>query len=85
MYSSTFSSTLAQDRVGGRYRAPAALLPGKRPGSHCIQVREWASLDVCVENLDLPGFDPRTVQAVTSRYTDCAIAAHEYGEIVELY
>ena len=25
-----------------------------------------------------PGFDPRTVQPVASRYTDWAIAAHKY-------
>jgi hypothetical protein len=28
------------------------------------------------ENLPLPGFDPRTIQPVASRYTDYAIPAH---------
>jgi hypothetical protein len=27
----------------------------------------------CAENLAPPGLDPRTVQTVASRYTDCAI------------
>jgi hypothetical protein len=26
-----------------------------------------------------PGFDPRTVQLVASRYTDCTITAHRMG------
>jgi hypothetical protein len=25
-----------------------------------------------------PGFDPRTVQTVASRYTDCAVSAHRH-------
>jgi hypothetical protein len=28
------------------------------------------------KNLPTPGFDPRTVQPVASRYIDCAIPAH---------
>jgi len=56
--------------VGGQRDAPAALPPGKRPGTHCIggwvgpragRVRKFSHL---------PGFDPRTVQPVASRYTD---------------
>ena len=32
---------------------------------------------ICAENLTPPpGFDPRTVQPIASRYTDCAIPAH---------
>jgi hypothetical protein len=32
----TLSLTSAQDAVGGEHHAPAALPPGKRPGTHCI-------------------------------------------------
>jgi hypothetical protein len=35
-YSSTPSLTSAIDGVGGQRHAPAALPPGKRPGTHCI-------------------------------------------------
>jgi hypothetical protein len=36
-------------RVGGQFHAPAALLPGKRPGSNCIGVwvGSMAGLDGC--------------------------------------
>jgi len=34
-YSSTLSLTSALDDVGGQRQAPAALPPGKRPGTHC--------------------------------------------------
>jgi hypothetical protein len=33
-------------------------------------------LDGCGKSRHPPGFDPRTVQPVASRYTDWAIAAH---------
>ena len=37
MYSSVLSSTSALDGgVGGQRHVPAALPPGKRPGTHCI-------------------------------------------------
>jgi len=35
-YSSTLFLTSALDGVGGQRHAPAALLPGKRPGTHFI-------------------------------------------------
>jgi len=48
-YSSTLSLTSALDGVGGQRHAPAALLPGKRPGTQCIG--GWAGpragLDEC--------------------------------------
>ena len=58
----------------GQRHALAALYPRERPGTHCTggwvgpqgrsgQVRKISPL---------PGFDPRTVQPVTSRYTDYA-------------
>ena len=64
--------------VGGHLHAPAALPPGKRPGAHCIggwvgpQGRSGRVLKISPP----PGFDPRTVQPVASRYTDYAIPAH---------
>ena len=62
-------------RVGGQLHAPAALFPGKRPGSPLYRrlggpqgrsgrVRKIAPT---------PGFDPRTVQPVASRCTDYAM------------
>jgi len=61
--------------VGGQSHVPAALPPGKSPGTHCIGswVGPRASLDGCGKSRTLPGFDPRTVQPVASRYTDWAI------------
>ena len=76
--SSTLSLTSALDGVGGQRLAPAALPPVKRAGSHCTGgwVGPRAGLDECGKSRPPPGFDPRTVQAVASRYTDWAIAAH---------
>jgi hypothetical protein len=64
-------------REGGQLHAPAALPPGKRPDTHCIggwvghQGRSGRVRKISPP----PGFDPRTVQLVASRYTDWAIAA----------
>jgi hypothetical protein len=62
--------------VGDQRRAPAALPPGKTryplyrrlagPQGRSGRVRKISSP---------PVFDPRTVQSVASRYTDCAIPA----------
>jgi hypothetical protein len=59
--------------VGGQRHDPAALPPEKtryrRLGGP--QGRSWR-----VRNISHPpGFDPRTVQPVVSRYNDCAIPA----------
>ena len=56
-------------RVGGQFRAPATLPPGKGPGTHCIGgwVDPKAGLDGCGKSRPPPGFDPRTVQPVASR------------------
>jgi len=35
-----------------------------------------AGLDGCGKSRPPPGFDPRTVQPIASRYTDCAIPTH---------
>ena len=63
--------------MGDQRQAPAVLPPGKtqyplygRLGRHqdrCERVRKISPP---------PGFHPRTVQPVVSRYTDCAIPAH---------
>jgi hypothetical protein len=59
-------------RVGVQLHAPAALSPGKSPGTHFIGgwVGPRAGLDGCGKSHPAPGFDPRTVQPVASRYTD---------------
>ena len=63
--------------VGGQHYAPAALPSGKTryplyrrlggPQGRSGRVRKISPP---------PAFDPRTVQSVASRYTDCAIPAH---------
>ena len=40
-----------------------------------------ADLDRCEKFRPPPGFDPRTVQPVASRYTDNAIVAPFFGEV----
>ena len=69
-YSSTLSLTSALGGVGGQRHASAALPPGKTgyllyrrlggPRSRSGQVRKISPL---------PGFDPRAVRPVASRYT----------------
>ena len=52
--------------------------PGRLyPGKDIVQEAGWAPEPVWTgaENLDPPGFDPQTFQAVASRYTDRAIPA----------
>ena len=66
--------------VGGQRHAPSALPPGKTqyllsrglggPQSRSGQMRKISPL---------PGFDPRTVQPVASRYTDWATPALRAG------
>jgi hypothetical protein len=59
--------------VNGRRHAPVAFTPGKDPVP-IVQEAGWASGSVWIgaENLTPPGFDPRTVQLIGNRYTDCA-------------
>ena len=58
--------------VSGQHHAPAALPPGNTSGIQCTG--DWAGLrvwlEVCRKSRPPPGFDPRTVQPVASRYTD---------------
>jgi len=50
---------------------PRLLYPQKRPGTHCMGgwVGPRAGLDGCGKSRPPPGFDPRTVQPVASRYS----------------
>jgi hypothetical protein len=54
--------------------ATVAFYSRERPGTHWTG--DWmdprAGLDRCGKSRPPPGFDPRTVQPVASRYTDCA-------------
>jgi len=57
---------------------PRPLYSRERPGTHSIG--SWAGLrtglDMCGKSRPPPpGFDPRTVQPVVSRYTNCIIPA----------
>ena len=60
-------------RVGGQHHAPAALLPGKTRLGGPQGLSEWVR-----KISPPPGFDPRTVQPVASRYTDWANLAASY-------
>ena len=62
--------------VASQRHAPAALPPGKRPGTHFIGcwVSPRAGLDGCGKSRPPLGFDPQT-QPVANRYTDWAIPA----------
>ena len=55
--------------VGDQRHAPAGLTP-ERPGTHCIGgwLDPRAGLEGCGKSRPPPGFDPRTVQPVASRY-----------------
>jgi len=67
--------------VGGERHTPAAL-PPERPGTLCTRV--WVDLrgrSGRVRKISpSPGFDPRTVKSVASRFTDWAIQVQcRYG------
>ena len=57
--------------LGGQHHAPAALHPGKTwypLYRKLVEPQGWSGL---VQKISpLPGFDPRTVQPVVSRYTN---------------
>jgi len=82
MCSATLSLTSSLDGVGGQRHAPL-LLPrketrypfyGRLTGYLAQSGRVW-------KIPSSPGFDPRTVQPVTRRYTDYTISAHVVGQI----
>ena len=58
--------------VGGQRHAPAALPPGKKPGTHCTGgwVGPRVGLDGCGESRPPLVFDSRTVNRIASVYTD---------------
>jgi hypothetical protein len=63
--------------VGGQHHAPAALSPGKTRYPLYRRLGELQGRAGRVRKISSPpGFDPRTVQPVASRYTDWAIPAH---------
>ena len=72
MYSYTLPSTSALDGGGWSTLRPGRFTPGKDPVP-IVQEAGWATGPVWTgaENLvSTPGFDPRTVQPVASRYTN---------------
>jgi hypothetical protein len=63
--------------ASGRRHAPAALPPGKRPGTHCLG--EWVvqgRSGKFWKNSPSPVLDPQTVQPIATRYFDYAIPDH---------
>jgi hypothetical protein len=66
--------TTALEGVRGQRHATAALYPRERPCIHCTGgwVGPRVGLDSCGKFHPPLGFDPRTVQPVTSLYTDYA-------------
>ena len=73
----TLSLTSAQDKVGGQHHTAFALPPRKQIRNLWYrrlggpQSTFWRAQN----SRTSPGFDPQTVQAVASSYTDCIIAA----------
>ena len=62
--------------VGGQHHATAALPPVKTRYPLCKRLGRPQGRSGRVRKISPPpGFDPRTVQSVASRYTDCAIPA----------
>ena len=72
IYSSTLPSTSALNERWVVSTTPRPLYPQERPGTCCTggRVGRRAGLDGCGKSRPAPGFDPRTVQPVVSRYTD---------------
>ena len=76
MYSSTLSLTSALE-VGGQRHAPAALPPGNTRYPLCRGLGGPQGRSGQVRKISPPPrFDPRAMQFVASRYTDCAIPVH---------
>ena len=79
MYSSTLSLTSALDRGGGKRHASATLPPGKTLYPLYRRLGGPQGWSGQVQKISpSPGFDPRSIQLVASRYTDYTIPArHE--------
>jgi len=69
---------MALEGMRDQRHAPAALYPRERPGTHCTGgwVGPRAGLDRRGKSRHAPGFDPRTVLPVASRYTHYATRTH---------
>jgi len=64
--------------VGGQCHALAAFPPGKTQYPLYKRLGGPQGLSGWVRIASPPpGFDPRTVQPIASRYTDCTILAHD--------
>ena len=66
---------------GGQRHAPAALPPEKIHGTHCAEgsMRPRVGLNGCGNSPPPPpGIDPRTLQPLASRFTDCDIPTHNF-------
>ena len=65
--------TTALEGVNGEQHALTALYPRERHGTHCTG--GWVGLRASLYGSKIsppPGFDPRTVQPLASRYTEYA-------------
>jgi hypothetical protein len=74
--------------VGGQLEAPAVLPPGKSAGTHCTGVGRCEGVWKRENLLTPPGFKPRIVQPVASRFTDEAIPAthtHTHTQTIYIY
>ena len=71
MYSSTLSLTSKLDGGGWSTPRPQPLYPREKPETRCTEgwVGRKDGVDGCGKSQPPPGFDPRTVQPVASRYT----------------
>ena len=72
--------------VGGQHHAPAALLPGMTRYPLCsrLGVSQGRSGRVRIISPP-PGFDPRTLHPVASRYTDYAILIFRRFGIINFF
>jgi hypothetical protein len=80
-YSYTLSLTSVLDRVGGK--RPGRFTLGKETRYPLYRRLSGlrAGLDRCGKSRPQPGFDPRTVQAVASRYTNWAVPTPTYHTV----
>ena len=67
--------------VGGQLDAPAVLPPGKSASTHYTGVGRCEGVWKRENLLTPPGFKPRIVQPVASRFTDKAIPATHTNNI----
>ena len=74
--------TTTLEGVRGQGHGPAALYRRERHGTHCTGgwVGPRAGLHRCGKSRPPPGFNPRTIQPVASRYTDYA-TRHTNNEV----